>query len=156
MLRRCANDPRWRVREGVAMALQRWGDVDMAALVKSMRDWAKGSLLERRAAVAAVCEPRLLKEPKNARQTLKLLDTITASLRREPDRRGDDFRTLRQTLGYGWSVATVALPDEGKLLMEKWYASNDEDLLWIMHENLKKERLRRMDAAWVTKMMATK
>ena len=28
-LRRHANDPRWRMREGVAMALQRWGRVDM-------------------------------------------------------------------------------------------------------------------------------
>ncbi len=53
VLRDCANDPRWRVREAVAMALQRWGDADMSALLKAMNEWAKGTLLERRAAAAA-------------------------------------------------------------------------------------------------------
>src|SRR5512139_3211389 len=54
-LRACANDPRWRVREAVAMALQRWGAADMPALLNAIHEWAKGTLLERRAAVAAVC-----------------------------------------------------------------------------------------------------
>ena len=35
-LRRHANDPRWRMREGVAMALQRWGKVDMDGLLAEM------------------------------------------------------------------------------------------------------------------------
>ena len=34
------------------------------------------------------------------------------------DRRSNDFRTLRKTLGYAWSVAIVALPEEGKPLFE--------------------------------------
>ena len=42
VLHDCANDPRWRVREAVAMGLQRWGDVDMSALLKAMTAWAKG------------------------------------------------------------------------------------------------------------------
>jgi hypothetical protein len=33
--------------------------------------------------------------------------------------------------------------------LEKWFASEDPDVRWIMKENLKKERLSRMDAAWV-------
>ena len=57
-LRGHANDPRWRTREAVAMGLQRWGDADMHALLEEMAHWAGGSLLERRAAVAALCEPR--------------------------------------------------------------------------------------------------
>ncbi|MEZ4771429.1 MAG: HEAT repeat domain-containing protein [Caldilineales bacterium] len=32
-LRRFAGDPRWRTREAAAMALQRWGDADMDALL---------------------------------------------------------------------------------------------------------------------------
>jgi hypothetical protein len=35
--------------------------------------------------------------------------------------------------------------------MEKWLASSDKDIQWIMRENLKKARLARMDAAWVEK-----
>ncbi len=148
-LRVCANDPRWRVREAAALALQRWGDADMLALLNATNEWARGTLLERRAAVAAVCEPRLLKKPPHAKRVLKLLDTITRSIVREPDRRAEDFKTLRQALGYCWSVAVAALPSEGKPAMEKWLVSLDVDVAWIMQENLKKDRLKRMDANWV-------
>ena len=149
VLHECANDSRWRVREAVAMGLQRWGDADMSTLLKAMNDWAKGTLLEQRAAAAAVCEPRLLKDPKHARRVLKLLDTITTSLVREKDRKSEDFKTLRQAMGYCWSVAVVASPSEGKPAMEKWLVSTDPDAAWIMRENLKKNRLARMDAKWV-------
>ncbi len=148
-LRECANDPRWRVREAVAMGLQRWGDADMPALLKAMNDWAKGTLLERRAAAAALCEPRLLNEPKHAKRVLKLLDMITTSIVRETDRKSEDFKTLRQALGYCWSVAVVASPLDGKPAMEKWLVNPDPDVVWIMRENLKKNRLERMDAKWV-------
>jgi len=149
VLHTCANDPRWRVREAVAMGLQRWGDADMPALLKAMSDWVKGTLLERRAAAAALCEPRLLKDPKHAKRVLKLLDTITTSIVREIDRRAEDFKTLRQALGYCWSVAVVASPNDGKPAMEKWLVNPDTDVAWIMRENLKKDRLKRLDAVWV-------
>jgi hypothetical protein len=151
VLRRCASDPRWRTREGVAMALQRWGEKDMEALLRAMNDWSTGGRLEQRAAVAAVCEPKLLKEAKQVRHVLRLLDKITASIVDAADRTGDDFKVLRQTLGYGWSVAVVALPDNGKAVMEKWLAHDDPQVAWIVRENLKKNRLKKMDAAWVRK-----
>ena len=149
VLRECANDPRWRVREAVAMALQRWGDADMPALLRAMNEWVKGTLLERRAVAAAVCEPRLLKDPRHAKRVLKLLDVITTSIVRETDRRAEDFKTLRQALGYCWSVAVAASPLVGKPAMEKWLVNPDADVAWIMRENLKKNRLARMDAKWV-------
>jgi hypothetical protein len=148
-IRRLASDPRWRIREGVAMALQRWGDVDMGQLVTAMREWGQGFPLEQRAAAAAVCEPRLLVEARHARAVLQLLDEITASVAQISDRRGEAFRVLRQGLAYCWSVAVVALPDEGRPLMEKWLLAPDADIAWIMQQNLKKARLARMDAAWV-------
>jgi hypothetical protein len=46
-------------------------------------------------------------------------------------------------------VAVVALPIEGKPAMEKWLVNSDPDVAWIMRENLKKNRLQRMDAKWV-------
>ena len=42
VLRRRAADPRWRVREAVAIALQHWGDHDMPALVDEMGSWSSG------------------------------------------------------------------------------------------------------------------
>jgi len=75
--------------------------------------------LERRAAVAALCEPRLLAEPDRVRNVLALLDRVTAELPELGERRSDEFRTLRKTLGYAWTVAVVALPEERKPLFER-------------------------------------
>jgi hypothetical protein len=131
------------------MALQRLGDVDMPRLITAMREWSQGGWLEKRAAAAALCEPRLLSSAEYARATLHILDKITESLVTAVDRRSAEFLALRKGLGYCWSVAAVALPGEGKALMEKWLTSSDKDIQWIMGENLKKARLLRMDAEWV-------
>jgi hypothetical protein len=79
-LRALASDPRWRVREAVAMALQRLGAVDMRTLLREMRSWAKGNDHERRAAAAALCEPALLRNTADADAVLSILDRITADL----------------------------------------------------------------------------
>jgi hypothetical protein len=152
-LRRLCADPRWRIREAVAIALQRMGDVDFPALVEEMGRWAAGTALERRAAVAALCEPRLLGEPERVRDVLALLERVTAELPDLGDRRSDHFRTLRKTLGYAWSVAVVALPEAGKPLFERLRGSADADVRWVARENLRKKRLERMDRDWVERML---
>jgi hypothetical protein len=154
MLRRQANDPRWRIREAVAMALQRWGEADMEALLAEMSRWSIGSLLERRAAVAALCEPKLLAEPGHVVRVLEILDGVTSSLLEEQDRRSEAFRALRKGLGYCWSVAVAVHPAAGKAAMVRWLDSADKDVRWVMRENLRKARLARMDAAWVTAALA--
>ncbi len=148
-LRPYASDPRWRIREGVAMALQRLGQGDMDALLQEMEKWSQGNLLEKRAAAAALCEPNLLREEQHTARVLQILDQITASIQPVEDRKSDEFKALRKGLGYCWSVAVVALPEEGKKTMEGWFSSHDKDVLWIMKENLRKKRLTRMDAEWV-------
>jgi hypothetical protein len=149
VLREWASDPRWRTREAVAMALQRLGQVDMDLLLDEMERWSRGGLLERRAAAAGLCEPILLGQPEHARRVLEILDAITASIVNEEDRRSDQFRALRKGLGYCWSVAVVAFPDQGKKMMEEWLSSDDRDVRWILKENLRKKRLERLDAEWV-------
>ncbi len=148
-LRQRASDPRWRTREAVAMALQRWGQAGMDALLVEMEGWSKGNLLERRAAAAALCEPNLLTEARHAERVLQILDAITASLRGVEDRKSDAFKALRKGLAYCWSVAVVALPESGKPMMERWVASDDPDVRWVMKQNLNKKRLARMDQQWV-------
>ena len=148
-IRPYASDPRWRTREAVAMALQRFGQVNMEQLIAAMQEWCRGAPLEQRAAASALCEPRLLHQRQDAHQVLGILDQITESIEQMKDRRSQDFTALRKGMGYCWSVAVVALPQEGKALMEKWLKSADKDICWIMKENLKKNRLVRMDADWV-------
>jgi hypothetical protein len=148
-LRASASDPRWRIREAVAMALQLIGDVDMTLLVRQLQSWARGNWYEKRAAAAGLCEPRLLKSANSARATLQLLDGITGTVRRADDRSSEPFRTLRQGMAYCWSVAVAASPTQGKPVFEKWLTTQDPDILWILRQNLAKNRLMRMDAGWV-------
>jgi hypothetical protein len=153
-LRECASDERWRTREAVAMALQRWGQTDMDLLLQEMEVWSKGGPLEQRAAAAALCEPSLLKDRDETRRVLQVVDGITASIDGVEDRTSEQFKALRKGLGYCWSVAAAAEPQEGKRMMEKWFTSDDRDVLWIMKQNLRKKRLERMDAAWVQESKA--
>ena len=136
------------------MALQRWGRVDMRSLLVEMDVWSRGSLLEQRAAAAALCEPALLGNPIDAEQTLHILDAITLSVEQSDNRRSDAFQALRKGLAYCWSVAVAALPAAGKPLMERWLTSEDRDVRWIMRQNLQKQRLIRIDPAWVAAWLA--
>lgn len=154
VVRRAANDPRWRVREAAAMALQRWGEADMAALLDEAGRWAAGTRLEQRAVAAGLCEPALLTDEATARRVLGVLDALTAGARGAADRHSTEFVALRQALGYCWSVAAVAAPERGRALMEKWLADDDPDVRWIMRENLGKARLLRMDAEWTARQLA--
>jgi hypothetical protein len=143
-LRQLASDQRWRIREGVAMALQRWGDADVAALARVLEGWAAGNRYEQRAAAAGLCEPRLLKPREVALSALDLLDSITMTMAGADDARGDGFRVLRQAMGYCWSVAVAALPDPGLERFTRWERSTDPHVGWIVRENLKKDRLKRL------------
>jgi hypothetical protein len=137
-----ATDERWRVREAVAIGLQRWGAVDMPALLGSMAAWASDpDRLVQRAVVAALCEPPLLRDPDSVARVAALLDRITRSIVAAPDRRTEPFRVLRQALGYGWSVVVAADPVPGWAVFGRWAASDDADVAWMVRENLGKRRM---------------
>jgi hypothetical protein len=149
-----AGDERWRLREAVAIALQTLGDADPGALVAIAREWVEGTPYERRAAVAALCEPRLLGEPATLVAALDVLDSATASLAAEPDRRDPGVVALRKALSYGWSVAVAAAPETGRPRFERWLASDDRDVRRILRDNLGKARLGRADPEWVERTLA--
>ena len=140
-LHEMASDPRWRVREGVAMALQRIGREDMPGLLAVMERWSDEEPLVQRAVVAGLCEPALLKRNEEVVGVLEILDHITSSLARSHDRRSDGFDALRKALGYGWSVAASAAPENAIPYMQKWMRSTDKDVAWIMKSNLGKSRM---------------
>jgi hypothetical protein len=148
-LRQLANDARWRAREGVVLGLQRHRAGDPLALVHLLDAWARGTDLERRAAVATLAEPALLHDATLAQAALQVLDRATAHVASAPDRRADGFRTLRKTLGYAWSVLVAQRVPGARERFEALVASHDDDVRWVVRENLKKARLERLDAAWV-------
>ncbi len=141
-----AADERWRVREAVAMALQRLGDDDLPALQDTVLAWADDpDPLVQRAAAAAVCEPRLLRTPAAAAVAVEVCRRATAALAARPAdaRRHTDVRTLRQGLGYCWSVAVAADPEPGLVAFEA-LDDSDPDEAWVVRENLRKKRLARL------------
>jgi hypothetical protein len=150
-LRELAADPRWRVREGVAMALQHLGRHSMPRLLAEMEKWSTEDPFVQRAAIAGLCEPGLMKEPEHVVRVLRILDRTTKSLAATTARKDDGFRVLRQALGYCWSVAAAALPEAGRPLMEKWLRSPDKDVAWVMQSNLAKMRMAALGPGWVTK-----
>lgn len=154
-LKQYANDPRWRVREGVAMALQEIGKRDMELLLSEIQSWLDGSFFELRAVAAGCCEPVLLQQTQSAMIVLDILDHITARMLPGPGSDRDGYATLKKGLSYCWSVAVVHASDRGKLLMEKWLKSKDKNIRNIMRENLKKNRLVRMDPKWVEKCLGS-
>lgn len=150
-LRELASDPRWRVREGVAIALQNLGRHSMARLLAEMEEWSTDGPYLQRAAIAGLCEPSLLKEPEHVVRVLKILDRVTKSLAATSARKSEEFRVLRQALEYSWSVAAAALPEAGRPLMEKWLRSPDKDVAWVMQGNLAKARMAALGPGWVAK-----
>ncbi len=144
-LHELATDPRWRVREGVALALQRFGREHMDRLLAEMRSWANESPFIQRAAAAALCEPDLLRRPEDTVEVLMILDHITKSLGAAKNRKDEDFQSLRKALGYCWSVAAGASPSNARPYIEKWLQSTDKDIAWVMKTNLGKARMAGFD-----------
>jgi hypothetical protein len=141
-LRVLANDPRWRMREAVPMALQRLIAAHSQRTLNDLERWAaEGSPLEMRATAAGVAEPALLRIDESAQAALELHKAIFERMTEFDDRKSDEFKALRKGLGYTLSVVVQALPEEGFAFMHQLVATQDKDVLWIVKENLKKNRL---------------
>jgi hypothetical protein len=142
-LTQLAADERWRVRESVAIAAQRVGDRDPALLRELVAAWTHDAdPLVVRAGIAAICEPRLLADPTTARAAITACQDATAHLASTPTERRRDagVRTLRQGLGYCWSVAVAGSPAAGMPAFTDLDTS-DRDIAWVVAENRKKKRL---------------
>jgi hypothetical protein len=152
LLREYASDNRWRVREGVAFGLQIIGEKNFDTLILGIREWINGNDYEKRAVVAGLCEPKLLRENNNSEIVLEILVEIIESIKNISDRKCESFRVLKKGLGYGLSVAIVNNPEKGKAIFEKLKTISDNDIAWILNENLKKKRLEKMDKNWTDNM----
>jgi hypothetical protein len=72
---------------------------------------------------------------------LEILDGITRSVEAAEDRRSEGFDALRKALGYGWSVASAAAPQNAVPYLQKWMRSTDRDVQWVIKTNLGKARM---------------
>ncbi len=77
---------------------------------------------------------------------LDVLDAATALVAVAEDRRSVPVRLLRQALGHAWSVVIAADVGHGltRFVALAEAHPDDADLRWIVRENLKKHRLKRL------------
>jgi len=163
-LKAIAGDPRWRVRESVAIALQKVLERSRKRAVRTLSEWIEPEQwLQMRAVAAGIAEPPLLKDPMLCHHALalhqeivghvvKYLDatqapTVTEVMRAEP------FRKLVQALQYSLSVVVAASPEEGFVFLKELTknassrngnpgsAKTASVLRKILKGNLKKNRL---------------
>lgn len=147
LLRERATDDSWRVREAVAMALQRIEDP--VALRAIVAEWATSTdPLVLRAAIAGICEPALLTDPATAALAVDACQSASTWLSAQPPdrRREPTTRVLRKGLGYCWSVAVAAAPEAGlpRFAAFEERARGDVDLEWVARTNRSKARLARL------------
>jgi hypothetical protein len=153
-LRNQASDPRWRIREAVAMGMQIIGRHNFPMLENLCKELANGNLLEQRAAACGICSPSLLSDADRSIFAINLLEKITGGLSEMENRKSDEFKILCKGLSYCWSIAIEANPVHGKPPFEKLVKSDDPDLLRIAKANLKKNRLIKMDSDWVARLVS--
>lgn len=138
----------WRIRESVAMAIQEISLGKLEVTLTNLESWIAGNNFEKRAVVAGLCEPKLLNDKILNRRILNIMQTITESLNHS-DKLNDSEESLRKALGYGWSVVIAAAPDDGKKIFVQLFDRGGRHIRWIIRENLKKNRLLKMDQKWV-------
>jgi hypothetical protein len=145
-LRRAASDPRWRVREVVAQALQALLAADDGRAFAELRSWADDpDPLVVRAAAAGVAEPPLLRGSASRAAAADGIQRLAVeAFRRIPAdrRRTEPVRVLRTALGFTVSVTAAASGDLG--LFRDVEASDDPDLRWVAAQNARKARLRKL------------
>lgn len=142
LLRKLSVDSRWRMREGVAMGIQRLIAARGQDVLSDLCRWIlDDDWLTMRAVAAGVSEPALLGDERIAEAALELHKTIFDRILTARQRKTDDFKTLRQALGYSLSVVTCALPEQGFRYLQQLADSKDADIMWVLRENLKKNRL---------------
>lgn len=133
-----------RVRDGVAIAFQRLLEVAPEETSACLRIWAEeGNCWQQRASIAAIAEPALMNDTVVRDAAFDIQQGIVRRFHALPlsERKREDARVLRQTLGYALSVMTAALPEQGFVLMRECATWDDADINWVLRENLKKKRL---------------
>jgi hypothetical protein len=144
LLSTAAEDPRWRIREAVALALQQVGERNTGALREIVAGWLPGaSFLLMRAIAAGLAHPPLLAEPEFASFGVETAQRVVSAFTRADARarRSEPYRVLKQGLAYALSVFAAAAPGPGFALLRKAAAVRDPDLAWVVRENLKKKRI---------------
>ena len=153
-LKEFANHDSWRVRESVCIGFQcSKENVSPVEMLNNLSILKHGTLLEKRAYIATLCDPILLTYYIQPSVIIDDLLIITLECFRTNEKLFEELRVLRKALGYCWSVAICADEIKGKQVFEQLLAYKDsKHIQWIVKENLKKNRLKKLDSKWLERV----
>jgi hypothetical protein len=144
ILKAAMNDERWRMCEGAAMGYQRMAERDFKA-VKGIFDslYPKSIFLEKRAIIAALAHPPILKEKDIAQYSLKVSEDIMDGILtlNTEELKSDGFKVLSKGFEYALSVFVAYAPDEGFEMLRRFATAPQKDIKRIIRSNLGKARL---------------
>jgi hypothetical protein len=149
VFKKAANSDSWQVREGAVVGLQKLGRENLNSLYAIFDSWENANLLEKRCIAATLCEPALIKNPDMADKILTILDEYMELIELEKNIKSDNYKAFRKAMGYCISIIISVSPERGKEFFEEWMLSPSSEIRWILSENLKHDRLRKMDSQWV-------
>ncbi len=148
VLKKSANDNRWRMREAVAFAFQIIGENNFTELKNIFSMWIKKSNnLEKRAILVSLAHPKFLSKG-NTEFCFEISEIVLKEMDRE-----NNFDALRKGLEFTISVFAAANPKLGFSFIKKWTGQN-KMIDKIMKENLKRDRLVKKNPEEVKKLLS--
>lgn len=143
LARSAAADPRWRVREGAAMALRRLLLTHREATLTALRNCLEGGrALELRAVIATLADPSVLRDAALADIAVVFHRQVLRKLLASDVRAAPATVVLRQALATGLGLVATVRPDDIFGMVEDLIVVRDVDALWIARETLRKTALR--------------
>ena len=137
-----AEDPRWRIRGAVAIGLRDLLARHRDVTVSELNGWVEGGSWSAMQTVAAgIADADVLREPDLAEAALLLHRKIMIRVYTAGERESEDFQALRKTLGCTLSRVVAALPSSGFEYLQQVSTLDDQEIRWIVRENLKDNHL---------------
>jgi hypothetical protein len=155
IFRKAANSDNWRVREAAVLGLQALGLKDLDSIYSIFESWEHANLLEKRCIAATLCEPDLIKTTERAEQLLGILNEYMELIELAKNVKNEDYKAFKKAMGYCISVVITVNPEKGKDFFEEWMRSPSLEIRWVLSENLKRDRLRKVDSKWVDTQIET-
>ena len=144
-----ANHENWQLREGAVVGLQKMGRENLDSLYAVFDSWENANLLEKRCIAATLCDSALITNSEMADRILSVLDEYMELIELEKNVKNESYKAFKKAMGYCISVVIAASPERGKEFFEGWMQSPSSEIRWILSENLKHDRLRKVDSQWV-------
>ena len=153
LLRKNAQDDRWRIREAVAMAIQEIVAVDSSQTLEQLNKWLEDeNYFVYRAVAAGLAEPYLMKDPQIAQAAFLIHKSIIEKVGNEKDIKTPEYKALVKGLCYTLSVIILGNKEQGFDYLDHLITINNPIIRKIVRENLKKNRLKRLNESAVLQL----